>query len=318
MTFSFLSCKKDESRPPEVPYTLKEKGNIPIFNGSNAFQQTGRQVSFGPRNPNSAGHRVALGYFKTELEKYADSVTLQSFIYQGYGDEKPELTNVIAKFNPKAAKRIFLCAHWDCRPRGEQDKNPDKRNLPIPGANDGASGVGVLLEIARILKSNPVDYGIDIVLFDGEDYGREGDLNNYFLGSKYFASQKPSDYNPAFGVLLDLVGDKQAVFAKEGTSMLFAPDVVDMIWGIAKKVNASSFSDTEGHVIEDDHVPLNQAGLTTIDIIDIDLVGADTPDDRRNYWHSSNDTMENISGETLQQVGNVLVQLIYSLKFAGM
>ena len=200
-------------------------------------------------------------------------------------------------------------------PERTNDPDPAKRNLPILGANDGGSGVGVLLELARILKQNPVSYGVDLIFFDGEDYGKENDLGNYFLGSKYFASQKPSGYNPAFGILLDMVGDKQAVFNKEGKSMLFAPEVVNMVWSIAGKLNASVFSEAEGNQIEDDHVPLNEAGLNTIDIIDIDLVGADTGVKRRNYWHSQNDTMDNISEATLQQVGNVLTYLIYSLDF---
>lgn len=317
MTFGFLSCNKNEETPKTEPvYHLKEQANLPGFDGANAYTQVEKQVAFGPRNPNSMGHQAALNYFKTELEKYADTVILQSFTYQGYDNEQLNLTNVIAKFNPASKNRIFISAHWDCRPRAEQDKDPSKRNLPIPGANDGASGAGILLELARILKGNPVNYGIDLVFFDGEDYGKEGDIGNYFLGSKYFAATKASDYSPAFGILLDLVGDKEAVFPKEGLSMAYAPDVTNMIWSLAKKVNSSAFNDAEGHQIQDDHLPLNEAGLITVDIIDIDLVGASTPVARRNYWHTHNDTMENISMETLQQVGNVLTVLIYSLEFS--
>ncbi|MDP4172710.1 MAG: M28 family peptidase [Bacteroidota bacterium] len=316
MTFGFISCKKEETPKTEPLYHLKDQPKVAPFDGGNAYQMVSKQVSFGPRNPNSLAHQAALSFFTLELKKYADTVVLQNFTYQGYNNEQLNLTNVIAKFNPKATNRIFISAHWDCRPRAEQDKDPAKKNQPIPGANDGASGAGILLEIARMLKSNPVNYGIDLVFFDGEDYGKEGDIGNYFLGSKYFAAQKSSDYRPAFGILLDLVGDKEAVFAKEGLSMLYAPDVTNMIWNLAKKVNSTAFNDVEGNQIQDDHLPLNEAGLSTVDIIDIDLVGASTPNPRRNYWHTHNDTMENISKDMLQQVGNVLSQLIYSLEFS--
>ncbi|MGE5399778.1 MAG: M28 family peptidase [Ignavibacteriales bacterium] len=316
MSFGFISCnKKEESPKPETPFSLKSQVNAPQFSGKNVYQQVEKQLSFGPRNPGSAGHQQALYYLTNEMKKYADTIQLQNFNFTGYDNQELSLTNVIARFNPSAKHRIFFCAHWDTRPRGEHDKDPNKRNLPIPGANDGGSGVGVLLELARILKEHPVNYGIDLILLDGEDYGKEGSLDYYFLGSKYFAAQNAADYKPAFGILLDLVGDKEAVFNKEGFSMLFAPDIVNMVWSIARKVNATAFNEGEGNRIEDDHVPLNQAGITTIDIIDIDLVGADTPVERRNYWHSQKDNMENISESTLQQVGNVLTYLIYSLDF---
>ncbi|HEX2961988.1 MAG TPA: M28 family peptidase [Ignavibacteriales bacterium] len=317
MSFGFISCNKHEETPKTQgpSYTLKAQVNPPQFNARNAFDETAKQVSFGPRNPGSKGHQEALYYIINEAKKYADTVQVQNFSYTGYNNQELSLTNVIAKFNPKAANRIFISAHWDTRPRAEHDTDPAKRNLPILGANDGASGVGVLLELARVLKENPVSYGVDLVFFDGEDYGQENDLGNYFLGSKYFAAQKPSDYNPAFGILLDMVGDKDAVFNKEGKSILFAPEVVNMVWNIAGNLNAKSFSEAEGNQIEDDHVPLNESGIKTIDIIDIDLVGASTDVPRRNYWHSHKDTMDNISQETLQQVGSVLTYLIYSLDF---
>ncbi|MGE5498933.1 MAG: M28 family peptidase [Syntrophothermus sp.] len=316
MTFGFSTCKNEETpKKTEPAYYLKSDAKIPAFDASNAFAHTERQVAFGPRNPNSRAHQAALEFFRSELSKYADTVVMQNFKYTGYDNEILNLTNVIARFNPKAAKRIFLCAHWDSRPRAEMDKDQAKRSLPIPGANDGASGVGVLLELARVLNQNKVNYGVDLVLFDGEDYGRPGDLYNYFLGSKYFATQRPANFSPAFGILLDLVGDKEAVFEKEGLSMQWAPDVVNLVWSAAEKVKAGTFSDVQGNAIEDDHKPLNESGLSTIDIIDIDLVGASTPVARRNYWHTQKDDMSNISRETLQQIGNVLTYLIYSLEF---
>jgi len=312
-----ISCdngKNEDKKIQKPAYFISANVTKPNFNSENAYNYVAKQVSFGPRNPNSEAHKKALEFFKTELEKFADEVQLQTFNYPGYENTELQLTNVIAKFNPQAKNRIFFCAHWDSRPRGEKDKNPEKRNLPIPGANDGASGVGILLELARILKENKVDYGIDLILFDGEDYGHESDLMNYCLGAKYFAATK-KDYNPHFGILLDLVGDKQAEFQKEGYSIQYAREVVEMVWNIAHQIGATTFSDFETYPIYDDHFPLNQANLKTINIVDIDLIGADSQNPRRNYWHTQNDTMENISKETLQQVGNVLVHLIYSIKF---
>jgi len=310
------SCgEKQQNEPTKPLYELTKNNNIPKFDVDNAYNQVKAQVYYGPRNPNSSGHDNALNYLQNELRKYCDDVELQSFTYTGYGNEKLNLTNIIGKFNPEAKNRIVLCAHWDTRPRAEKAVDPKRRDEPILGANDGGSGVGVLLEIARILKTNKINYGVDLVLFDGEDYGKEEDLDNFCLGSKYYAVNYRHTSTPAFCVLLDLVGDKDAVFAKEGNSLRFAPQVVNMVWGIAKQIKANKFLNKDGGYIYDDHIPLEQAGLKAIDIIDGDLIGADTPVKRRNYWHTHKDNMDNIGKNTLQQVGDVMTQLLFTLKF---
>jgi hypothetical protein len=312
----FYSCSKEVKQEAAKPlYELQKNSNAPKFDGDNAYTQVETQVKFGPRNPGSKGHQAALNYIQSELKKYTGSVELQNFTYAGYDSVTLQLTNIIAKFNPEKKNRIMFFAHWDTRPRAEHAAKAALKDKPILGANDGASGCGVLLELARILKDNKINYGVDLVFLDGEDYGKEHDLNNFCLGSKYFAANYPANKLPAFGVLLDLVGDKQAVFEREGSSDKFAPNVVSLIWSIAQQLNAPVFSQDGGSEIYDDHIPLNQAGILTADIIDADLVGADTPVKRRNYWHSENDTMENISKDTLQQLGNVLTYLIYSLRF---
>lgn len=317
-SFLFFSCeKKVEPEKPKVLYQLKEGNPIPDFSSESAYNYVEAQVKFGPRSPNSTAHKEAKKYFEVELRKYCDELIMQHFTYTGYDNEKLELTNFIAKFNPSAKNRIVLCAHWDSRPRAERDKDESKRNLPIIGANDGGSGCGVLLEIASVLKNKKLNYGVDIVLFDGEDYGKESDLNNFCLGSKYFTATLPADYKPLFGILLDLVGDKEAVFYKEQYSVKYAGDIVSLVWGVAKKIGANQFSDLHGNAVYDDHVPMNQAAIRTIDIIDMDLVGGDDANERRNYWHSHRDDMSNISKETLQQVGDVLINLLYSLEFAS-
>jgi glutaminyl-peptide cyclotransferase len=312
----FYSCNKEVKQDISKPaYELRSNQNIPKFDGVNAYNEVAEQVNFGPRDPGSKGHRETLNYIQNELKKYTNHVELQNFTYSGYDSTVLSLTNIIAKFNPEKKNRIMFFAHWDTRPRAEHATKPALRDKPILGANDGASGCGVLLELARILKNNKINYGIDLVFLDGEDYGKEHDLNNFCLGSKHFAENYPTDKLPAFGVLLDLVGDKQAVFEREGNSDKFAPSVVSLIWNIAQQLNSTVFSQDGGPEIYDDHIPLNQAGIVTVDIIDADLVGADTPIKRRNYWHSENDTMVNISKDTLQQLGDVLTYLIYSLKF---
>lgn len=311
-----IGCKKkDEPVIVQKPnFSLKETAQFPLFDSSNAYNYVIKQLSFGSRNPNSKGHNEAKLFLLKELNLYADEVIEQNFNYPGY-DEKLSLTNIIARFNPTDKNRIFFCAHWDSRPRADKETDSSLINKPIPGANDGASGVAILLELARILKENPVSYGIDLILFDGEDYGKENDIQNFCIGAKYFSIHPPNNFNPYFGILLDLVGDKEAVFYKEGTSINYAEDIVNIVWKIAQQIGAYRFNDkVKGHIY-DDHVPLNQAGFKTINIIDQELVGWDMNNPRRQYWHTHKDDISNISELTLGDVGKVLVYLVYSLQF---
>jgi glutaminyl-peptide cyclotransferase len=280
---------------------------IPAFSGTRAYAQLTKQTSFGPRNPNSAGHRACLQYLISTLQGFADRVELQEFMHDGYGGEKLRLTNLIAAFKPQVSTRILLCAHWDTRPRAEHDTNKSRRNEPILGANDGASGVAVLLEIAGFLKSNPPMVGVDVVLFDGEDYGMEGDRESYLLGSKYFAEHKQADYVPKFGILLDMVGDKELEIPKEQNSVRFAPDVVQLIWSTSRDLGITQFVDQAGEEVLDDHWPLNSAGIKTVDLIDFDY-----PDRTNRFWHTHKDIPENCSAESLEAVGTVVTQIVYT------
>ncbi len=279
---------------------------IPIFHGNDAFVYLVKQTEFGPRNPNSGGHEACLGFLSETLGESADRVRLQHFTHSGYGEEL-WLTNVIASFRPELQDRILLCAHWDTRPRADRDENPMRRNQPILGANDGASGVAVLLQLARLMKALPPPIGVDLVLFDGEDYGMEGDLSRYLLGSRFFAEEKPTDYQPRFGILLDMVGDKFLDLPKEQNSIQFAPAIVELIWGKARELGIRQFSSRTGEAIMDDHIPLNEAGIKTIDIIDLNY-----PDLTNRFWHTHNDIPQNCSPESLEAVGTVLVHVIYS------
>lgn len=305
-----LSCSgSDEPRLNFEP----QGREVPEFNADSAYQFIERQVAFGPRNPGSEGHQLTEKYLLEKLGQYAGegSVYPQHFTSAGYEGDTLSLTNIIAAFNPKHTDRIMLCAHWDTRPRAEKaDTDPDK---PILGADDGGSGVGVLLELARIFSNNPPPIGVDIVLFDGEDYGREGDMEKYFLGSRYWSENPPVDgYSPRFGILLDMVGGENAVFPKERYSMQFAPALVNELWNIGNEEQyAGLFLETEGNAISDDHVVINRVlGIPTIDIIrhNPSEDGAEFAP----YWHTHNDDMSIISKKTLKGVGDVLTELIYN------
>ena len=285
---------------------IDRKGDVPAFSADSAYAYVKAQVDFGTRNPGSIGHANALAYMTDELRRYSGGqVFVQRFQTEGY-NETLSLANVIAAFNPSAETRIMLCAHWDTRPRSDQDKDVSLSGNPIIGANDGASGVGVLLELARIFAENPPPIGVDIVFFDGEDYGVESDLSKYFLGSRHWSANPPvAGYMPRFAILLDMVGGANPRFPKEGFSMTYAAPVVEQVWSIASELgHSSAFLSETSQPVADDHMILNQNyGLPTINIIHYPF-----PE----YWHTSGDTMDNIRPETLQAVGDVLLELIYN------
>jgi glutaminyl-peptide cyclotransferase len=288
-----------------------KSATVPEFNQDRAFDYLIAQTEFGPRNPGSPGHQQCLQYLTFEMQKFADAVNLQDFRHTGYGGRSYQMTNIIASFNLEATNRILLGAHWDTRPRAERDPDPARRNEPILGANDGGSGVAVLLEMARMLSENSPPVGVDIILFDGEDYGREGDLDQYCIGSKYFARNKPPGFRPMFGIIIDMVGDREARFPREQYSTRYASWVVNLIWDTARRLNVPLFEERESGGIYDDHVPLNEAGIPTALIIDSDLIGYDGPNERRRYWHTTMDTPEQCNPESLGAVGRVLAEIIY-------
>jgi glutaminyl-peptide cyclotransferase len=307
-----LGCTRERQQPAPVTQAGTETQGVmattqpPEFLGTRAFTFLTRQTDFGPRDPNSAGHERCLQYLASTLGALSDQVRLQPFTHAGYDGRELHLTNVFASFRPEAAARILLCAHWDTRPRADQDEDRSKRNAPILGANDGASGVAVLLELATLMKTAPPAIGVDLLLVDGEDYGREGDQQNYLLGSKYFARTRPAGYLPRFGILLDMVGDTFLELPKEGNSLRYAPDVVALVWSTARALGIAQFVDAPGEEIMDDHLPLNEVGIKTIDIIDFNY-----PDQTNRYWHTHQDTPDHCSAESLGAVGTVLTHVIY-------
>lgn len=299
---------------------FRDRGSpVPVFEADSAYGFVKRQVDFGPRNPGSEGHRRAQRWLTSKLSSYAGqrAVYTQQFTETGYERDTLRLANIIAAFNPTAADRIMLCAHWDTRPRAEED--PEDPERPIPGADDGGSGVAVLLELARMFSRQPPPIGVDIVLFDGEDYGYSGDLENYFLGSRFWSNNQPvSDYRPRFGILLDMVGGREAQFPKEQNSFRMAPALVNEIWSIAgEKGHSDIFIERRGSAISDDHVVINRIlRIPTIDIINHRPPDTDGGSNESvhfaPYWHTQDDNMKIISRNSLNAVGEVLAELIYN------
>jgi len=299
---------------PEVPGSSIRKeshrtgsAEPPRFSGRRAYQFLLAQTDLGPRNPNSPGHQQCLSYLESTLRLSADEVRLQRFTQPGYDGEVLRLTNIIASFRPERRDRILLCAHWDTRPRAEHDPDSTRRGDPILGANDGASGVAVLLELASLMRQSPPPVGVDIVLFDGEDYGREGDHAMYLLGSRFFAARRPPDYVPRYGLLLDMVGDAELEILQEQTSLEYAPGAVEKVWNTAAALGIRQFVRAPGGEILDDHIPLNESGIPTVNIIDFNY-----PDVSHRYWHTQMDTPDKCSPESLEAVGRVITHTIYS------
>ncbi len=271
------------------------------FDGEAAFANLLKQCQFGPRNPGSEGHQRTRKYLLDKLSGHTNFIKVQDFVYSDQEQKiELELTNIIASFYPKKTKRILLCAHWDTRPFADRDSDTALQTEPISGANDGASGVAILLEIARIISRSEPKWGVDIILFDGEDGGREGDLEGFCLGSKYFAKNKGA-YQPEFGILLDMVGDKDLTVYKEGYSSKYAKKFVDLVWSRAKNLGLSCFKDSVKYFMYDDHIPLLSAGIPVIDLIDFDYP----------FWHTTSDTPDKCSPESLQKVGNLLLEILY-------
>jgi glutaminyl-peptide cyclotransferase len=306
-----LGCAKEGRRPQsEAPGTQAGTVSsivVPAFSGREAFRFLSAQTDLGPRNPGSKGHERCLAYLEETLVRLADTVRLQPFSHPGYEGTTLQLTNVIASFKPESPARILLCAHWDTRPRADRDQNPRRRDEPIIGANDGASGVAVLLQLATLLTAYPPSIGVDILLFDGEDYGREGDTGNYLLGSRHFASTASRTSVPRFGILLDMVGDAALEIPREGYSVRYAPDIVNTIWSTARGLGITEFVDYLGAEIIDDHLPLNEVGIRTVNIIDFDY-----PDPTHRYWHTHDDTPDKCSPESLEAVGTVVTNVVYN------
>ncbi|MBW3628941.1 MAG: M28 family peptidase [Gemmatimonadetes bacterium] len=276
----------------------------PDFPGEEAHRLVARQVAFGPRIPGTPGHQRQLDWMRAWLAERADTLEVQSFTSLTTYGESLNLTNLLARFHPGRPDRILLVAHWDTRPRADQSATPEEREQPVLGANDGASGTAVLLQLAELLARNPPPIGVDLLFVDGEDYGPS--TADMFLGARYFAENKPADYKPLYGVLIDMIGDQQPRFPIEGYSSQAAPEVVHRVWSVAAELGYGDvFVQENAGSISDDHMPLNEGGIRTIDIIDFEY----GPGNR--FWHTPQDVLENTSPDGLEMVGEVLTELIF-------
>lgn len=296
--------------------TSQEAIEHPEFNADSAYSYLKAQVDFGPRVPGSLAHSACEQYLVNTLERFgAKNVTVQKATVKAFDGKELPMANVLASFNPDAAKRILLLAHYDTRPWADNDEDESKHNTPIDGANDGASGVAVLLEIARALGQSSPGVGVDIFFTDVEDYGtNSGDdsESTWCLGTQYWAANLPyaPERRPAYGILLDMVGGRNAMFHREYLSQRMAPDVVNRVWAIAaNSPYASRFPNTQGGAITDDHIFVNSVGIPCIDIIESgnSQTGGFPP-----TWHTVDDTIDNIDASSLKAVGEVVLDVIYS------
>ena len=305
----FTSCSQQttEAETTSIPEPKKIE-----FNADSCYNYLAKQVEFGYRIPSTKEHKECGKYLVSTLESFADTVITQDVVLTAYNGTKLESRNIIASFNPASKNRIMLCAHWDTRPFCDEDPNASNHKKPVLGANDGASGVAVLMELARVFATEKPNVAVDIVLFDSEDYGNSSVEHSYCLGSQYWARNPHTpNYRARFGILLDMVGGAGARFDKDIVSMHFASDVVNGVWKTAADMGyASLFSNEMGGSLIDDHYYVNMlSGIPCIDIIDY------TKDEGFPVtWHTVNDNLENIDKTVLNAVGKVLSNYIYNLK----
>lgn len=309
---------ESESPAPGDVMTDAVLGN---FDADSAYTYLANQVAFGPRVPNTVAHSQTADWLVSELKRHGGEVIEQKAPLKAFDGTILNARNIFARFNTDikdtdkkkgtSGGSILLLAHYDCRPWADQDPDPGKRNQPVDGANDGASGVAVLLEIARQISLKSIERPVDILFVDAEDWGEEGDDDSWALGTKYFVENPiVKGYSPEVAILLDMVGGENATFCREYFSEKSAPVVAEQIWQTADALSyGKMFLNRMGSAIMDDHIQLIKAGIPAIDIIEYH------PNDENGFnsrWHTTSDTMDGISKETLSAVGNTLVTYLRS------
>lgn len=311
----FILCCKTDPAPSNVEATETKitKRKVPKFNADSAYVSIEKQVALGPRYPGTPAHKELISYISTELEKHADEVIKQEFRVSFLDEKNVTATNIIGVINPEKKKRILLCAHFDTRKIAEKDEDESMRNQPILGADDGASGVGVLLEIAKLVKENGIDVGVDFVFFDAEDNGDSNTGNGWCLGAKHW-SKNPhvKNYTAEFGILLDMVGAKNAEFGREAFSQQVAAKYLDYIWDMAGKMSYGNyFLDMNPGSVEDDHkYVIQNLKIPMIDIINMSRLNG--REGFGHYHHTHEDNMNIIDKNTLKAVGKVVTATIYN------
>ncbi len=316
LTAGCHSSTPSKNNPDEASTSLKAYA---VFNSDSAYSYVEDQVALGPRVPGSAAAQECASYISTELRRHgADSVRLQPGVVRAYNGDVLKINNVMGSFNPGANRRILLAAHYDTRPWADSDANEDFRTSPIPGANDGGSGVGVLLEIARQLGQRQPGIGVDMLFVDAEDYGQASGFSNHdeswCIGTQYWVQNLPyaTDSLPAYAIVLDMVGGMDAKFHREYFSNQAAPEIVDRVWSTAAQSGYSDrFINKEGGIVIDDHYFIAKAGIPAIDIVE------SKNDQSKSFpttWHTMADDMDHIDKSSLKAVGQTVLNLIYNEK----
>ena len=317
LTITTFSCCTQKKAPAHT-----SEGGMPVvvptFDADTAFAAVAVQCAFGPRVPGTDAHRLCGDFLEECLRNCGATVISQSMDLKAYDGTPLPSHNIIGQFAPEKRKRVLLCSHWDSRPWADNDPDPSKHRTPIEGANDGASGVGVLLEVARQLSLQPTAIGIDIIFFDAEDAGMHQDdngpyvENSWCLGSQYWARHPHTDdYMARYGILLDMVGGKDARFCQERLSRHYAKSIVDKVWDAAHAIGFGNFFPyAMGSYVTDDHLPVNEkAHIPCIDIIPYDEHDGFAP-----TWHTVSDDIHHIDPTTLRAVGQTILQVIYNEK----
>lgn len=329
LSILMICCESCEpSKPDPVDPDPIQEVSVPSFNGDSAYHYVQQQVSFGPRVPETKEHLACSEWLKTTLESFGWEVQFQDAEINGFEQKPMKIRNIIARYNPEHDERVLLCAHWDTRRMADQDTA--RKDQPILGADDGGSGVAVLLELARTISQNPLNAGVEIVLFDAEDQGESGSPRpaeqTWCLGAQYWSKNQHSMVvQPRFGILLDMVGRTGAQFPKEGVSLDRAGQIVNIVWGVALELGFNDlFIKEKDDDLIDDHVFVNDiAGIPTIDIINRPVLrnqdGIVIMNQQENrperhfgdHWHTHRDNMDIIDRHTLAAVGDVLLHVLY-------
>ncbi|HYS69944.1 MAG TPA: M28 family peptidase [Gemmatimonadaceae bacterium] len=296
-------CKGDARGGSATQRSAGTTATATGFNGSAAYSYAKSQVDFGPRVPGSPAAKQAGDWIIRQMRARADTVSVQAFNYTTADGKKLPLRNILARFRPELSERVLYITHWDSRPISESAATEAEKKMPVPGANDGASGVGMFVALGDVLKKTKPNVGVDLLFTDGEDYGQFGPPEvDVLIGAKYFATHLPSpNYKPLYGVLWDMIGDKDLRIPYEMYSFQQAPEVVSRVWQTAADLGHSDvFVQESGGQIVDDHIPLLNAGLRVIDVIDLTYPPHHTPQD----------TMDKISAKSLATVGDVATALV--------
>ncbi|MEO5583403.1 MAG: M28 family peptidase [Saprospiraceae bacterium] len=309
---STYSCKNDNKKPVPTNEPPVVRLNVPAIAKDSAYAYVKAQVDFGARVPGTPAHILCGDWIVAKCKSFGAEVIEQPFDGQTYTGIKFKARNIIASYQPAIKKRILLAAHWDTRFESDHDPDKTKQKKPVMGADDGASGVGILLEVARQIQLNPMpNLGIDLLFLDAEDQGSDGGTgeDDWCLGAQYWSKNKHiPGYKAKYGILLDMVGARSPRYTKDGTSVNFAPDLVDKVWTLAQRMGyGNSFVNDHSSAITDDHLYINKlAGIPMID-----LINRPTNEKFPAHHHTTQDVLSVIDADALKATGQVVLAVIY-------